>query len=552
MAIIDAFGIGQDSLFSVDPGATSVLLGPLDVLLPILIAPPPQTDAGYEVTMALAIPAGAVMSKAVLRVAASAPGNTTMGKIASVRAASGPPDSASTGIVLDFGTMRTVSGVSATTVITSITPWNGTAFDSRSSPSATGVLSQVFQELQTERLLLTFDDPVSPADIGQHGGITTTTPPADLEVLVAGTRAWFRQGAVPAGFTQDVDVTEAVQAAVAAGTTPVPVVLRARVPGTLQLSLAQDLAFLRTHIVDFGTHGPEGQTTLDAAEEGIVDVALPLPAEATTWKIHRVVATVQADDRGPIRVQPPIGPAALADAELVIDPDRRITALPSRSALARFDTLTGVRVRLQPTAAGIEIGGGVLGGDSLQPGAAVAGHEITPVTLPGASAASWVTLLFAKPLRLPAKERVWLSLSATRGAARLGLADAPAATNPEDDETHEVTLIRRIAPNGIARPMSTAGSLRTDALALRLVGTAPEAAPIPLVEVGVASVAGSGSSASATAVPTHREPADDASRFSIGLDSPGPVAAPALRVVVTASTRLTIGPVVIAYEEAPA
>jgi len=161
-------------------------------------------------------------------------------------------------------------------------------------------------------------------------------------------------------------------------------------------------------------------------------------------------------------------------------------------------------------------------------------------------------MLFAKPLRLPAKERVWLSLSATRGAARLGLADAPAATNPEDDETHEVTLIRRIAPNGIARPMSTAGSLRTDALAVRLVGTAPEAAPIPLVEVGVASVAGSGSSASATAVPTHREPADDASRFSIGLDSPGPVAAPALRVVVTASTRLTIGPVVIAYEEAPA
>src|SRR3954471_18669865 len=61
-----------------------------------------------EVVTSLVVPLGAVVTRAVLRVGATAPGTTTVGGIATVRAASGEPDSSSAQLVVDFGTLRTV------------------------------------------------------------------------------------------------------------------------------------------------------------------------------------------------------------------------------------------------------------------------------------------------------------------------------------------------------------------------------------------------------------------------------------------------------------
>ena len=116
------------------------------------------------------------------------------------------------------------------------------------------------------------------------------------------------------------------------------------------------------------------------------------------------------------------------------------------------------------------------------------------------------------------------------------------------DDEHGIAVLRRIAPNGIAKPMSTAGTLRTDALALRLIGTPATGTAIDLVEVALAATDATGAIVPLDAA---AEPTDAADRFSIALTTPGAIARPVLQPIVTAATRLTIGPVVIAYEESP-
>ena len=132
----------------------------------------------------------------------------------------------------------------------------GTKFDG--GFEGNGFLAATFNELQTERLLVGVANAIAPSALADGGKVTTTTPPADLELLVGGTRVFFRPGPAPPGFSQDVDVTAAVQAAVDAGGTvgadgnlTVPLTLQARVPGTLGLAFADTVRFLRTFTVDF-------------------------------------------------------------------------------------------------------------------------------------------------------------------------------------------------------------------------------------------------------------------------------------------------------------
>ena len=509
-----------------------------------------------SVSTSLLIPLGVVLTQVRVHIEAGAPGATSIGGIATVRASAGEPDTVTSELVLDFGTLRTVSALAVPTgvSISKITPWVGTKFDGTVTLSPSSGSAVTFTELQTERLLVDLTGNISPDVLASDGLVTTMTPPADLEVTVAGSRVWFRAGPVPAGFTNDVDITAAAQAAVDAatvgdqdGNVVVLVALTARVPGDLDLSLPEEPRFLRTHVVAF-----PGQTVpVPFVEEGVTDVALPLPSDAATWTIHRVVATAVPRDPGSHRVLPPDGPPISSEADLLLDPDRRLVARLPRSALIRFERLVGIRLLLAPEAGGIEIGGSLFTGTTELPGEAVANASLTPVAIPAGTPA-WASLLLAQPVDLgkSAKpspdDHFWITIAVTRGSARLALADSDAMV---DDSR---AVLRRIAPNGLAKPLSVAYRPRAhpadapvpvsgDTAALRMIGIAPAAAPVDVVTMDVPAADGS-------VAGTLRAPGSGGT-VVITLDPVGPRDPLTLRLTATAATAVTLGPVVVAYTE---
>jgi hypothetical protein len=497
-----------------------------------------------EATLDLPVPAGAEVTQAIVRIAASAPGRTGVGGIADVRAAAGDV-AATDDLIIDFGVLRSVSGVQAPSGfgIYSVTPWIGTMFDGGvffEGPDT----SVDFTEIQAERLLVSLDDDISPADFATSAFVRTSTPPADLELLVAGTRVSLHQGPAPVGFSEDVDITSATQAAIAStpagtdGMVHVPVVLRARVPGTLELSLVGDIHFLRTLVVDF----PGPTKTVRFGEEGTQAVELPLPSGGEVWTIHRVVAALAADDPGPVRVLPPIGPTVTAQAELVFDPNRRLVARLPSGPLDRFASVAGVRILLTVDTSGIEVGGALLGGSLDEPGEPIADATFTPVAVPAATSPAWVTVPLAQPIQPPVDvDALWASFSVTRGKAVLALADQTIT------DAGDVTRLKRIAPNGIAHSPSTvvlrrddtsmpAVPVGTDALAMRVVGIAPDEAPVAVADVDLAG----GPTVRAVATP---------GSVAISPNPAGSRSPLALNVTATTATAVTIGPVVVAYTE---
>lgn len=509
-----------------------------------------ETSATQVVTDLL-LPPGAVVTQVLVRITADAPGVTTIGGIATVRAAAGDPTEAAEALVIDFGTLRTVAAVAAPVAITSVAPWLGTTFgDAIDLVRSLDGRDATFTELQTERLLVTLASARPPADVARDGLVITTTPPADLELLVGARRVFVRAGPAPAAFTTDVDVTAEVQAVVDAGgivdedgNLPVRVTLSARVPGDLGLSVPEPPRFLRTTQVDFP--GPSAPVLF--ADEGLVSLPVPLPPEAGDWTIHRVIVTVAADDPGPVRVLPNVGPGVSGDAELVLDPDRRLVVRLPAGPLRRFAEIAGVRLLLTPQAGGIEVGGALHSGTATEPGPPVGDATVTPLSLP-AGPPRWVTLSLARPVRtavaVPDQDAAaWVSLAVTRGSATLALTD-PDRTDPDD-----VALLRRIAPNGLTRSPSTvvrqrgaagevAAPIATDVLALRVVGLAPEEAPIP-----IASVALAGGRSLVEEGP--------AGSYTLSADPPGRRRSLRLDLTTTAATRLVVGPVIVAYTEEP-
>jgi len=502
-----------------------------------------------EVLTILLVPLGAVVTRAVARLTASAPGTTSLGGIATVRASAGEPDARSSQLVVDFGTLRTVSALAAPASISKVTPWAGTKFDGTITPTPASGSAVTFTELQTERLLVDLAAGQLPSAVAADGLVTTTTPPADLELTVGGARFWFRAGPAPAGFAEDVDITAAVQGVVDAatagdrhGNVAVRVTLAARVPGKLGLAMPEEPRFLRTHVVSF----PPATTTVIFDEEGVAGLALPLPPEAKDWTIHRVIATAVPSDPGPERVLPPDQPVISTEAELVLDSDRRLVARLPPAPLGRFERVAGVRILLSPQAEGVEIGGTLLTGTADAPGEPVADAGLAPVSL-NAGPPAWVTLRLPRPIdlakvRQPAPgDHLWVSIAVTRGAARLALA------SPSGMAEQDRALLRRVGPNGIPHPLSTALRQRAEAsrppepiaadtAALRVIGTAPVAAPVPVVE---ADVAGGG---------TVRQPGL-AGSVAITLDPAGKRSPLQLRFTATAANEVTVGPVVVAYTD---
>ena len=245
-------------------------------LLDFAVAPPAGTVvASVEQTLFGGLKTAPVVNSVTVSVGASMPAAATIGGAAEVRAAQGDPTSSALALIVDFQGQRTVSELVGTAVIASVAPWLGTKFDDNLDLTwSVDQKAVTFQEVQTERLLVTFQTKVSPADLAAHGSVVIPTPPSNLELLVNGTRAWFKSGPVSNPYSESgIDITAAVSTAAASG--QAVVTLRAAAPAALSLAVSAQL--LQRYVVAF----PEGATrTVDAPTEGVFPLSLPISTDA--------------------------------------------------------------------------------------------------------------------------------------------------------------------------------------------------------------------------------------------------------------------------------
>jgi hypothetical protein len=450
---------------------------------------PPQGSVAASVEQVLfsALSTPPVVSQVIAHVEASMPSAATIAGAAEVRPAQGDPTSSSTALIIDFQGLRTVSEVVGTAVIASVQPWLGTKFDAAIEPLtfSTDSKAVTFQEVQTERLLVTFTTSVSPADLAANGAVVIPTPPSDIELLVNGTRAWFQAGPVSNPFSAGpIDLTAAVTAAAASG--GAVVALRAAAPAALTLGL--DAKLLQRYVVAF----PEGGTrTVDAPTEGVYPLSLPISTKAVaaasapapgTWVVKGVALDVSAKIPT-VRVEPPDGPATSDQAVVVLDPDHALVVRLPPASTASFASVTGVRLLVTPGADGAELAGTLLGNKTVNdkdtPADPVPKATLGPATLSEATSPGWVDLALTAPHKLAANDVVWLELQVARGSLVWTLAEVVGAVSDDDAE------LRRRTPSGNYVGLTTLAGVSDYAGALRVVGE--EKANDPLAAVQVAA-----------------------------------------------------------------
>jgi hypothetical protein len=444
-------------------------------------------------------------------ITASMPAAATLAGAAQVRV---NPGSQNKVLVLDFQGLRTITELAAPpgTKITDVRAWLGTAFADKSVAGfpSSGGNAVAFQELQAERLLVTLDKAVSdPAAFAASASVVIPTPPSGLELLVNGTRAFFRPEPIDdPQFTATVDLTEAVTAAVASGG-DVVVTFRASAPASLTLAASAQL--LQRYPVVF----PEAAArTVDAATEGVYPLLLPVQSAAITdppWAVRRVLVDVSAKLPS-TRVIPADGPQLSADAELVLDPDHAIVVRLPTSATASLGTLTGLRLPVSVDAAGAELAGTLRGAaPDGGPGDPIPKGALGPVTLEPTPDTVWIDLALTKTLPLEGGRAVWLEVQAARGSVVWKLAVPPALDA-------DAAPLRRRTPNGRFVALSALTGLPYMG-ALRVVGQERPNDPLAAVLV---SATGAGASGTVAGVPTQAGTA-----MALVLDPPVSLAAPA-------------------------
>jgi hypothetical protein len=505
----------------------------------------PVELATNALAYAYEVPAGAIVGVASVTITAEPAGHTNIGNVARVRAAQGAAAS-TTDLVVDFGGLRTVSSLAASQSVTELRPWTGTAFSTQVDlGSGTGSVS--FTEVATERLFVKLATAVTPEALAANGEVTMHDPPADVELLVGGERAFFAAGPVRtegARLVQTVDITAAVQRSVDAGTVPVALELRSSVAGRLTITPAPG-AHVLAHHVEF----PEGERrTLSSPDEGVFEVHAPLgggtsTTDPGTWQIRRLRFDLQGTV-GERRVIPAEGPAVAEGAELVVDPDRPIVVRIPPSTRRSLKTIDAVRLLIRAEAP-TELSGHLAveaidpSGQS-GPGEPIADAEVVATTVEVSASAAWHTLPLSRPAAVDPEEGVWAVLHAARGAAVLPLA-APAGDADDD------ALVRRQGANGHYRPLPTVAGVHTTALPLRVGGTPPPTAPIPALSLMIPGMTNEPLDVTPGVTPQFFElifePAVTASSKAIVEDEL------IVRLVVTGPGDHTIGPIVVGYQE---
>jgi hypothetical protein len=479
------------------------------LLLRTVVSPQASTSvSSVQVTVVPAQATPPFVAQATANLTAAAPGLTALAGVAQVRASQGDPTASSTGLVIDFQTQRTVSELYAPVAIQSVYPWVGNQFRRQQVANVqgrgTGHVS--FDELVTERLLVSLASATDPATFTAGATVAIPTPPANLELLVGSTRVWFNAGAAigdqGGSFSKEIDVTDAVRTALSGGQLPVVLTLRSSTPGQLTLTASADLA--DRYLVAF----PEGPArTVDAQTEGVYPLKLPISAatiasqsgandlaaagqEIDTWQVTAVVLTVKA--RIPnTRVVPADGPQPSQAAELGLDQDHAFIVQLPPGSIGRLGELSGIRLLVSADgrgsgASGAELGGTLRGKNASNPstpGDPLPKGQLGPVRLgPGAQGApspDWIDLKLATPHQLADGDVVWIELQTASGQLVWSLAQPQA--DPQDD----ALVLRRTASGGyVGLPTLKPGDPPW-AGAIRVVGSEKANDPLPALVAGV-------------------------------------------------------------------
>ncbi|HEX2051721.1 MAG TPA: hypothetical protein VHJ34_13975 [Actinomycetota bacterium] len=487
--------------------------------------------AALAVSSEVTLPADAEVDRATFSVTAEAAGLTVASSVADVRAAE-PPSDGDAAITLDFGRLVTISGVGTGAIdaeVVGVYRWDGTRF--------TGVASAdgPFVETATDRLLIEFDASVDVDDARDALSVTLPAQPAGLELAVDGTTVWYERQGASAGLAPPettgvgyaIERTAELRDALArAAGGPVRVELRASAPA--RLALARSIEHHRVHAVAF----PEGpDRSVDVAEEGPFDVELPLPPEATGWRVDEVRLTVRGTP-GDDRVVPAEGPDTVDDVHVVLAAGRTVLARVPASLVSQLDEVVAVRVPLRAPGDGGEVTGRLLPDDGGRPGEPAPGGELAPLAVDAGAAAAYRTLVAAEPV---AAGPLWLELTMTYGETEWLV-----TANAENHATAPGATLHRRLPGGGLRPFPTLEGLGPRFGALRLVGRAPANRPIAALALDVD-----------TGAPAEVTPSRTGVAAIVGLETPLRPATPSLplRGVARALGGLTFADVRVIYRE---
>ena len=349
----------------------------------IKVGPQLRTDGISSFTIEVKLKRNALVRVYDIVIKALTASATPVEAVAQVRAtdasAAGPA-----GIVLDFGTPRTIGGVSVAPpmLIAGITPWMGTAFaprrvfpdtDARSADSNEVILRK---EIRTERLLVEVTGETTGAELWTDMLVVLPEAPTDLEIRIDGGApiATFPGPAQPgtdSSLSEDswnktgnriVRLADAFAKLTGDPTNSDEVtfklVLSSRIPGILGIEVpmirgaspgftlgSPVLSYIRRMRFD-----AETSKELVFAEEGIQQHALTdLPSSPLVEEIRFTVA----GSMPPERIIPPLGPDDAGIADLVISQDRAVCVrLRSGTGLSE---LTGVRLPLRAGSSGAEM-----------------------------------------------------------------------------------------------------------------------------------------------------------------------------------------------------
>jgi hypothetical protein len=292
---------------------------------------------------------------------------------------------------------------------------------------------------------------------------------------------------------------------------------------------------------------PEGERrTVAAADEGVVDVLLPLAEDSATWRVRRLRFELLGDV-GNRRVLPADGPPLAAGAELVLDPDRPVVVRVPPATVRALRVVDSLRLLVRAEVA-TELSGHLAveatgaGGD-VGPGDPVPDAELVATTVEVGSAAAWVTLPLRRPATPDPEAGLWAVVQAARGRVVMPLATPGAEA--------EVALVRRLGANGRYRPLPSVAGVHTSAVPLRVGGEPPPTAPIPALVLVVPGTA---------VEPLRVTPGAAAQAFELTFEPPVTAAAAdsalsgdhlVVRLTVVGPGDHTIGPVVVGYEGGP-
>ncbi|HVP42885.1 MAG TPA: hypothetical protein VMS96_05605 [Terriglobales bacterium] len=464
-------------------------------------------------------------------------------------------------VVIDFGTLRTVSAVQVDNLnlaITRVTPWTGAGF--APSPVYAATLSSVLgpgkkpvthstpsppsdnqnvvlpSEIRTERLLVEILGKVSADTLAQQLAVILPEPPADLELTIdGGAPVWKSPGPALAGtdsaleegrFNKESEQLVKLGDALAALTgdplqsndVTFNLGLTTRVPGVLEIKPKTSI-LRRVWRLKFGS---DTERRLDFSSEGQLEIPMELPAppQGQTRTIEEI-QFIAVGNFGPQRVLPPLGPDPGNLADLNFDPARAaLVRLAPDGVLAE---LSGVRLPLTVGAGGAEVRVVLWrnkGAGFEEPLDALPGGTSEPVTLEE-GAESWVTFAFKKPVKLDPVNAPWAAIIVARGQVtwNLGLSSGSDALSKN--------VLRTGAPAGPWKPLPPAfldaGSMLAPCRGrLRAVGNAQRESPLAPLLVSLST-----SSQAATAV----TPGAKGAAWSMKFASPAAAAGGVLRVV---------------------